>query len=50
MNTLAGQIRDGSLARETLVWRQGMSEWIAASAVPELQALFAALPPPLPKS
>jgi membrane protease subunit (stomatin/prohibitin family) len=49
MNTLAAKARDGSLTRETLVWRQGMAEWSAAGTVPELQALFAATPPPLPK-
>src|SRR5207245_9910584 len=30
MNTLAAKTRDGSLTRETLVWRQGMAEWAAA--------------------
>ena len=49
VGTLAGRIRDGSLTRDTLVWRQGMAEWIAAGAVAELQPLFAALPPPLTK-
>ena len=49
MNTLAAKTRDGSLTRETLVWRQGMAEWAAAGTVPELQPLFAATPPPLPK-
>ena len=49
MAALAAKVRDGSLTRETLVWRQGMAEWAAAGGVPELQALFAATPPPLPK-
>jgi membrane protease subunit (stomatin/prohibitin family) len=48
MSALAEQVRDGSLARETLVWREGMTEWTPAAAVPELQSLFAAVPPPLP--
>ena len=38
-----------SLTRTTLVWRQGMANWVAAETVPELQPLFAAAPPPLPK-
>jgi membrane protease subunit (stomatin/prohibitin family) len=46
---LAARIRDGSLTRTTLVWRQGMANWVAAETVPELQPLFAAAPPPLPK-
>jgi len=49
MNTLSGKARDGSLTRETLVWRQGMADWTAAGAVPELQTLFAVVPPPIPK-
>ena len=49
INTLSGKARDGSLTRETLIWRQGMAEWTAAGAVPELQTLFGAVPPPIPK-
>jgi membrane protease subunit (stomatin/prohibitin family) len=49
MNALAATARDGSLTRETLVWRQGMAEWVPAGSVPELQSLFAGTPPPLPK-
>jgi hypothetical protein len=48
MDTLAVKARDGSLARETLVWREGMAEWTPAGAAPELQPLFSAVPPPLP--
>ncbi len=46
--TLAAKVRDGSLARNTLVWKQGMAAWAAAEAVPELQQMLAAAPPPLP--
>lgn len=36
---------------ETLVWREGMAEWLPASQVPELRYLFgAATPPPMPDS
>lgn len=39
----------GSFAPASLVWRQGMAGWQAASAVPELAGLFAtATPPPIP--
>ncbi len=38
----------GQLDGDTLVWRQGMSGWTAAKLVPELAALLAAMPPPLP--
>lgn len=49
MATLSSKIRDGSLTRSTLVWKQGMAAWAAADSVAELQPLFAAVPPPLPK-
>jgi membrane protease subunit (stomatin/prohibitin family) len=49
MGALAGKVSDGSFTRSTLVWKQGMSGWVAAETVPELQALFAAAPPPLPQ-
>jgi membrane protease subunit (stomatin/prohibitin family) len=38
----------GKISRGTLVWRQGMAGWVAADTVPELQSLFANMPPPLP--
>src|SRR5262245_1484978 len=47
--TLQTKAREGAFARGTLVWRQGMASWVAAETVPELQTLFAAVPPPLPK-
>jgi len=49
MGALAAKVRDGSITRETLVWRQGMTEWAAAGGMPEFQALFAATPPPIPQ-
>ena len=33
---------------QTLVWTQGMENWAAAETVPDFQAYFASLPPPLP--
>ncbi|MGE3803362.1 MAG: SPFH domain-containing protein [Gemmataceae bacterium] len=50
MGTLAAKAREGKLTRSTLVWKQGMAGWTAAESVPELQSLFAAMPPPLPPS
>src|ERR1051326_312850 len=46
---LAIRARDGSLTRETLVWREGMPQWVPAGSLPELQSLFVGTPPPLPK-
>ena len=48
MNSLAAMVSQNQLTKETLVWRQGMSGWLAASQVPELGQLFAATPPPVP--
>jgi hypothetical protein len=45
---LQAHISEGKISRETLVWKQGMANWAAASTVGELQNLFAAVPPPLP--
>jgi membrane protease subunit (stomatin/prohibitin family) len=34
--------------RDSLVWREGMAAWAAAASLPEIAALFAAVPPKLP--
>jgi membrane protease subunit (stomatin/prohibitin family) len=47
---LAARVAGGELTRQTVVWRQGMAQWVAAADVPEIAALFAAAPPPLPPS
>jgi membrane protease subunit (stomatin/prohibitin family) len=49
MATLANKVKDGSLSRAALVWKPGISGWVAADSVAELKDLFAAAPPPLPK-
>jgi membrane protease subunit (stomatin/prohibitin family) len=46
---LSAKIAAGEVTRETLVWKQGMAGWVAASTVPEVAALFGAVPPPLPQ-
>ncbi|MBI5218814.1 MAG: SPFH domain-containing protein [Bacteroidia bacterium] len=48
MNTLKGMITQNQLARETLIWCEGMAAWTQAGQVPEVAALFSAVPPPLP--
>lgn len=40
-------IQQGRVTPETLVWKQGMAAWAAASTVPETANLFGAVPPPL---
>ncbi len=49
MAILSAKVRDGSLTRSTLVWKQGMASWVPAETVAELQGLFANVPPPLPQ-
>jgi hypothetical protein len=48
MNTLQQLVSQSQVTKETLVWRQGMANWIAIAQVPELNNLFGAVPPPLP--
>ncbi len=43
--TLKGFVPTGQLTAQTLVWQQGMAAWQPAGQVPELQALFAPVPP-----
>ena len=46
---LKDKLTMGQLSRDTLVWKQGMPQWIAAGQVAELKGLFDEVPPPLPK-
>jgi membrane protease subunit (stomatin/prohibitin family) len=45
---LKQQIKAGRLTRESLVWKEGMAEWVSAADVPEVTKLFGAVPPPVP--
>ena len=40
--------QSGQLTRDSLVWKQGLTVWTAAGQVPELSAVFVAVPPPVP--
>jgi len=48
LNTLKQMINNNQLSSDSLVWKQGMTQWIAVSQVEELNALFGSVPPPLP--
>ena len=41
-------VQQGSLKKESMVWKNGMAAWAAADQVAELAKLFSAVPPPLP--
>jgi membrane protease subunit (stomatin/prohibitin family) len=45
---LATQVTSGALTPATLVWKQGMTQWVPARDVPELAAVLASTPPPPP--
>jgi membrane protease subunit (stomatin/prohibitin family) len=47
-NTLAAQVRSGAVTPATLVWKQGMAQWVPAQQVPELADVFGSVPPPFP--
>ncbi|HZZ92004.1 MAG TPA: SPFH domain-containing protein [Usitatibacter sp.] len=49
MATLKRQASTGELTPLTLVWKPGMAQWVKAGELPELAALFANTPPPLPQ-
>ncbi|MCG2760030.1 MAG: DUF4339 domain-containing protein, partial [Candidatus Delongbacteria bacterium] len=34
--------------QDTLVWREGMTNWTPAKDVPEFNGIFAGTPPPIP--
>jgi len=48
MNTIASMIQQRQITPQTLVWKQGMANWLAASQVAELSQYFGAIPPPPP--
>ncbi len=48
MNTLQQMVSQGSLTKETMVWKQGMQAWATAAQVAELTNIFGAVPPPPP--
>lgn len=39
----------GTLTKESLVWKQGMTEWVKAGTVQELQPVFTSVPPTIPE-
>jgi membrane protease subunit (stomatin/prohibitin family) len=49
LGALGQQASAGQLTRDTLVWKNGMAQWMKAGEVAELSALFANVPPPLPR-
>jgi membrane protease subunit (stomatin/prohibitin family) len=48
LQTLQSMMQQGTLTRDTLIWKQGMASWSKAGDVTEVASLFGATPPPLP--
>lgn len=42
------QLKNQPLSPDTLVWKSGMTDWLRADQVPEINELFITQPPPLP--
>lgn len=50
MDTLAGLVKNGSLTKDSLVWKQGLAEWVKAETIPDLADMISnsQTPPPVP--
>jgi membrane protease subunit (stomatin/prohibitin family) len=48
LQTLAAQAAAGRLTQQTLVWAQGMAQWMLAGQVQTLKGIFSSVPPPIP--
>jgi len=48
--TLIRLLQQNAISQTTLVWREGMDNWVPLSAEPALEPLLRVLPPPLPGS
>ena len=48
LDQLRSEISAGRVQRNTLAWKNGMGQWTAIEQIPDLAALFANVPPPLP--
>jgi len=46
---LQQRIADGQVTADSLVWKEGMGDWVRAGDVPELARLFTKVPPPIQK-
>lgn len=44
------ELKENGLSAETLVWREGLTEWVKASELEELSEVLASIPPCPPSS
>lgn len=50
IHTLSQMATNGTLTKTSLVWKQGMLNWVSADTVHELQSVFVSEVPPIPPS
>jgi len=48
ISTLAQMVTTGQITATSLVWKNGMAQWVQAETVEELKSLFANVMPPIP--
>ncbi len=48
INALKQMVSQNQINRESLVWKEGMANWLPCSQVSELSNLFGSVPPPIP--
>jgi hypothetical protein len=48
LEDLKNMVKNRKLTRNDLVWKDGMPQWTASEAIPELADLFPTIPPPPP--
>ena len=45
LNAIAQMVNAGQINGDTLVWKNGMAEWVKAATIEELKGLFSVMPP-----
>jgi len=50
IETLKKMVLQNEFSKRMLVWREGMSNWITAEQIPELEGAFKSVPPPIPEN
>lgn len=50
MATIQQMIASQQISRDSLMWKQGMANWVEAGEINEINGFFGSVPPPLPNS
>jgi hypothetical protein len=49
LEALKQMVAQNQVTKDTLVWKEGMTSWVAAGTQFDLTAIFGATPPPIPQ-